>query len=163
MHSFTNPIIDVDGDTASGNWLLWDAAANGGRPHEVHQSEDLRYVRTPDGWRVQALIQATCPSGQPRQCGPAARATAMSRTRRRPRFPLVLDKLGEPVRGAIRPWAPALSWLGAVILNEPYRADQQHCGAYELRQGRPAAGHLVIHPAHELDDRQVGDHKSAQP
>ncbi|MEU6817865.1 nuclear transport factor 2 family protein [Streptomyces sp. NPDC046860] len=55
MHSFTNPIIDVDGDSATGNWLLWVAVAGGGKPNEVHQSEDLRYVRTPDGWRIQDL------------------------------------------------------------------------------------------------------------
>lgn len=55
MHSFTNPVIDVDGDTATGNWLLWVAVAGDGTANEVHQSEDLRYVRTPDGWRIQAL------------------------------------------------------------------------------------------------------------
>lgn len=55
MHSFTNPIINVIGDTATANWLLWVAVANGGTPNEVHQSEDLSYVRTPDGWRIQTL------------------------------------------------------------------------------------------------------------
>ncbi len=55
MHSFTNPIIDIDGDTATGNWLLWVAVANDGHANEVHQSEELRYTRTADGWRIQAL------------------------------------------------------------------------------------------------------------
>lgn len=55
MHNFTNPIIDVDGDTATANWLLWVAIAADGTPNEIHYSEDLRYTRTPEGWRIQAL------------------------------------------------------------------------------------------------------------
>ncbi|MGW2964926.1 nuclear transport factor 2 family protein [Streptomyces sp. NPDC001220] len=55
MHSFTNPIIEVNGDSATGNWLLWVAIGGNSTPNEVHQSEDLRYIRTPDGWRIQSL------------------------------------------------------------------------------------------------------------
>jgi SnoaL-like domain len=55
MHSFTNPIIDVDGDTATGNWLLWVAGTDGDDGTEVFQSEDLIYTRTPHGWRIQSL------------------------------------------------------------------------------------------------------------
>jgi hypothetical protein len=55
MHSFTNPIIDIDGDTATGNWLLWVAGTDGDDGTEVFQSEDLTYTRTPDGWRIQSL------------------------------------------------------------------------------------------------------------
>ncbi|MFF4897926.1 nuclear transport factor 2 family protein [Streptomyces sp. NPDC001068] len=55
MHSFTNPIIEVHGDTAVANWLLWVATGGNTSPNEVHQSEDLRYTRTPDGWRIRSL------------------------------------------------------------------------------------------------------------
>lgn len=53
MHSFTNPIIEVEGDAAKGNWLMWIASRrNGGSPNEVFMSEDLTYVRVSEGWRV---------------------------------------------------------------------------------------------------------------
>jgi ketosteroid isomerase-like protein len=55
MHSFTNPIIDIDGDTASANWLLWVAGTDGSDGSEVFQSEDLTYVRTAEGWRIKSL------------------------------------------------------------------------------------------------------------
>jgi len=55
MHSFTNPIIDINGDTATGNWLLWVAGTSGDDGTEVFQSEDLTYTRTPRGWRIQSL------------------------------------------------------------------------------------------------------------
>jgi hypothetical protein len=55
MHSFTNPIIEVEGDHATGQWLLWVAVKTGTVANEVFQSEDLRYVRTPEGWRIQSI------------------------------------------------------------------------------------------------------------
>lgn len=55
MHSFSNPIIDVDGDHATGNWLLWVAVKSGTSANEVFQSEDLTYVRTNSGWRIKNL------------------------------------------------------------------------------------------------------------
>jgi SnoaL-like domain len=55
MHSFTNPIIEVNGDTATGTWLLWVGVKQGDAADEVFQSEDLKYVRTVDGWRIQSL------------------------------------------------------------------------------------------------------------
>jgi hypothetical protein len=55
MHSFTNPTIEVEGDTATGNWLLWVAGTAGDAGTEVFQSEDLTYTRTPHGWRIQSL------------------------------------------------------------------------------------------------------------
>lgn len=56
MHSYTNPIIDVYGDKATGNWLFWIASIrNGGSPNEVFMSEDIIYVRTDKGWRVKQV------------------------------------------------------------------------------------------------------------
>jgi hypothetical protein len=54
-YSFTNPIIDIDGNTATGTWLLWVAGTNGDDGTEVFQSEDLIYARTPEGWRIKSL------------------------------------------------------------------------------------------------------------
>ena len=55
MHSFTNPIIDVDGDKATANWLLWVAIKTGEVANEVFQSEDLTYTRTSSGWKIQTI------------------------------------------------------------------------------------------------------------
>jgi hypothetical protein len=55
MHSFSNPPIDVDGDTAIGNWLLWVAIRAGDKTDQVFQSEDLTYVRTASGWRIASI------------------------------------------------------------------------------------------------------------
>lgn len=56
MHSYTNPIIDVNGDLATGNWLFWIASIrNGGVPNEVFMSEDIIYTRTLIGWRIKQV------------------------------------------------------------------------------------------------------------
>ena len=56
MHSFTNPVIDIEGDKATGNWLLWiGSSRNGGTPNEVFMSEDVTYVRTSEGWRIKMV------------------------------------------------------------------------------------------------------------
>ena len=55
MHSFTNPVIEVDGDTAKAAWLLWVAVDMGAGGNEVFQSEDLIYERTGDGWKIKSI------------------------------------------------------------------------------------------------------------
>ena len=55
QHSFSNPIIDVDGDTATGSWLLWVGVDMGDGAKEVFQSEDLTYVRTSSGWVIKSI------------------------------------------------------------------------------------------------------------
>ena len=55
MHSFTNPIIDIDGDIASATWLLWVAIKSGEVSNEVFQSEDITYTRTNSGWKIQTI------------------------------------------------------------------------------------------------------------
>ena len=55
MHSFTNGLIRVHGDTASAIWLLWVGLRTDQGTNQVYQSEDLTYVRTPDGWRIESL------------------------------------------------------------------------------------------------------------
>ncbi|WP_375388656.1 nuclear transport factor 2 family protein [uncultured Amnibacterium sp.] len=51
MHSFTNPVIRLDGDTASATFLLWVGITG----NEVFQRENLTYTRTADGWVIQSI------------------------------------------------------------------------------------------------------------
>lgn len=55
MHSFTNPVIAVHADQATGTWLLWIASKIGGEAREVFLGEDVTYVRTPLGWRMKSV------------------------------------------------------------------------------------------------------------
>ena len=55
MHSFTNPVITVNGDRATGNWLLWIVSKAGSTTRQVFSSEDVTYVRTAQGWRIQTI------------------------------------------------------------------------------------------------------------
>lgn len=54
QHSFMNPIIDIDGDKATGKWLLW-VGVNGGEANIVFESEDIQYTRTSQGWKIQSI------------------------------------------------------------------------------------------------------------
>ena len=56
MHIFLNPVLQVDGDTASGNWLMWIAVKRELGTRFVFMSYDLTFSRTPDGWRIQTLL-----------------------------------------------------------------------------------------------------------
>jgi hypothetical protein len=55
MHAFLNPLITVDGDEASGSWLLWIASVLDHRPGAVYLSADLSYLRTAAGWRIDSV------------------------------------------------------------------------------------------------------------
>lgn len=54
QHSFTNPVIDVDGDKGTGKWLLW-VGVNGGEANIVFENEDIKYTRTSEGWKIQSI------------------------------------------------------------------------------------------------------------
>jgi hypothetical protein len=55
MHSFVNPVITIDADTAAGNWLMCIAAIIGDDPRAVYLSADMTYARTGDGWRIRSV------------------------------------------------------------------------------------------------------------
>lgn len=52
MHSLTNPIVVVDQDTATGNWLMWIVVRRIGEIRQVYLSLDHGYLRTGEGWRI---------------------------------------------------------------------------------------------------------------
>lgn len=55
LHMVTNPIIDVDGDAATGQWYLWEplvyALPGGDEAWWMSARYDDRYRRTAEGWR----------------------------------------------------------------------------------------------------------------
>jgi putative polyketide hydroxylase len=54
MHALLNPIITIDGDSATSTCLMWVAAVIDD-PGAAYLSADLTYTRTPAGWRIQSV------------------------------------------------------------------------------------------------------------
>lgn len=59
LHLVTNPIIDVDGDAATGRWYLWEPLAyafpDGERAYWMSARYDDRYRRTAQGWKFERV------------------------------------------------------------------------------------------------------------
>ncbi len=55
MHSFTNPRIEVDGDSAKAKWVLFSPMKPDGHLVCMLADYDMEYVRTAEGWRIQLL------------------------------------------------------------------------------------------------------------
>lgn len=66
VHTVTNPLIEVDGDRATGGWYLWQPMVlrDGDASMWLCAQYDDRYVRTDDGWKfehVKITIRAFSP------------------------------------------------------------------------------------------------------
>jgi len=55
LHSFSNPRIDIQGDTGTGDWLLWGAIRVDDRRDQVFQREEITYKRTDSGWKISSI------------------------------------------------------------------------------------------------------------
>jgi hypothetical protein len=57
-HSFSNPMIEIDGDAASGRWLVLAFVKPKGAETQTMTIGSYRehYVRTPEGWRISELV-----------------------------------------------------------------------------------------------------------
>lgn len=56
MHSYTNPVIQIDGERAQAHWLLFIASRrHAGPPNMVYLEDVIGYVRTESGWRIQSV------------------------------------------------------------------------------------------------------------
>ncbi|MGD0277600.1 MAG: nuclear transport factor 2 family protein [Syntrophales bacterium] len=55
MHSFSNPIIDIGGDTAKAQWLLLLGGNFEDKTTLTYASYDNDYVRTSQGWLIKAI------------------------------------------------------------------------------------------------------------
>ena len=57
MHMVANPVIEVDGDRATGQWYLWQpmvyALPGGDQAHWLSARYDDRYRRCADGWKFE--------------------------------------------------------------------------------------------------------------
>lgn len=57
MHSYSNPVIKVNGNTATGNWLFWVVGKmQKDQTNQVFMSQDIQYVETENGWRIQNVL-----------------------------------------------------------------------------------------------------------
>ncbi|MGQ1910729.1 nuclear transport factor 2 family protein [Marinifilum sp. RC60d5] len=66
IHSFSNPIIDLQEDKATATWrLISPMKLDGGELQNMLASYNNEYVRTPEGWRIKVLrlIPAYMPKG----------------------------------------------------------------------------------------------------
>jgi SnoaL-like domain len=57
MHHFLSPRIEVDGDKATGRWMLWQTATLAESDTAVFMSAitNDEYVRTPTGWKMSRM------------------------------------------------------------------------------------------------------------
>lgn len=57
LHQVMNPLIEVDGDTATGQWYLFQPCTLGGRNQAMWLAAKYaeEYVRTGEGWRFRSL------------------------------------------------------------------------------------------------------------
>lgn len=72
QHIFVNPVLEVNGDFASGTWLMWIASRQDGGQRFVWISEDVTYTRELQGWRIQTMdlaLGGMAPLGSPPQFG----------------------------------------------------------------------------------------------
>ena len=70
LHYFLNPVIELDGDTAHGSWLLWQPCTfeKDNLSVLLAAATDDDYVRTPRGWqmrRMQFTLKFITPFDQP--------------------------------------------------------------------------------------------------
>lgn len=56
MHAFLNPILVINGDRATGQWLMWVAADGDDDPRAAYLGADIAYTRAADGWRIQSIV-----------------------------------------------------------------------------------------------------------
>ena len=55
VHQITTPLIEIDGDTATGKWYLWQPMVFGGEALWMSAIYNDKYVRQDDQWLYQHL------------------------------------------------------------------------------------------------------------
>lgn len=73
IHSFTNPVIDLHLDEATGEWSMPIGSVHDGADRAIFLAARFGYRRTPDGWRIcsvdvdyvtSLVLPATTPNGR---------------------------------------------------------------------------------------------------
>ncbi len=59
LHYYLSPLIDIDGDHATGRWMLWQVGtlSKEETPVLLTAITNDDYARTPEGWRMSRMIQ----------------------------------------------------------------------------------------------------------
>ncbi len=59
LHHYLSPLIEINGDTAHGRWMLWQVGTlmKEDTPILLTAVTEDDYVRTPDGWRMSRMVQ----------------------------------------------------------------------------------------------------------
>ena len=55
IHQISNPLIEIDGDTATGQWYLWQPMVFGGEALWLSAIYEDQYIRQDGGWIYQHL------------------------------------------------------------------------------------------------------------
>jgi hypothetical protein len=56
MHSYSNPVIKINGNSATGNWLFWVVSKmEKDKTNQVFMNQDIHYIKTEKGWRIKLL------------------------------------------------------------------------------------------------------------
>lgn len=56
MHTYSNPIIQIEENSASGNWLFWVVSKmEAYKINQVFMSQDIQYTKTANGWRIKEV------------------------------------------------------------------------------------------------------------
>ena len=56
MHSYSNPVIKINGNLATGNWLFWVVSKmEKDKTNQVFMSQDIEYTNTTNGWRINSV------------------------------------------------------------------------------------------------------------
>jgi hypothetical protein len=55
VHAYVNPVLTLDGDTASGRWVIQLVGRLGEAYHQGCSIQDFSYVRTSAGWRIKSV------------------------------------------------------------------------------------------------------------
>jgi hypothetical protein len=56
MHSYSNPIIKINGNTATGKWLFWVVSKfTKDKINQAFMSQDIQYIKLEEGWRIKEV------------------------------------------------------------------------------------------------------------
>lgn len=57
MHNYSNPVIKINGNSATGNWLFWVVSKmEKDKTNQVFMNQDIQYLKTENGWRIQNVM-----------------------------------------------------------------------------------------------------------